>query len=155
MKKQSKSPASIEERRIGLSLITTIVMSAIYGVYVYNTYQVKGDSAETTTFWAGSILTFIFISVVVQIIMTIALHIMSAITRGTDKDLISDERDDAIELKGERISHNLFLIGFIASIVMLANGASTFTMLFTLLLSGLVSSTIGLMAQLFYYRRGF
>ena len=66
----------------------------------------------------------------------------------------ADELDKLIELKATRISHYVFVLGFLLSMGSLVMNISPSVMFSILILSGFVSELAGIITQLYLYRRG-
>jgi hypothetical protein len=94
------------------------------------------------------------VAIVAQIIIHIILAIFAKITTNEDLDTIDDERDKLIELKSIKISHYIFLAGFMTAMIWLAIGAQPGLMFILLFSSGFIASIIGEIAKLYYYRKG-
>jgi hypothetical protein len=81
--------------------------------------------------------------------------IINKIATNEDIPVISDERDKLIELKAVRISHWIFIFGFMLSMGSQAFGMQPWVMFITLVFSGFVASVISEIARIIYYRKGF
>ena len=67
---------------------------------------------------------------------------------------ITDERDKLIELKSIRISHWIFIFGFMLAMGSLALGMKPYVMFLTLISSGFLASLASEVAKIIYYRKG-
>lgn len=147
-----------QEKRIYVSLLTAIIVLAIYSNYMYDMYlagDFNGTDASAlvgqSTFWliGGSII----VSIIVQILFTIGYAI---VMRDSDiSEYKSDERDKQIELKAMQISFVIFSIGFIISMAFLAYGWLPYIIFLIITLSMFICNIAGDLVKLVYYRRGF
>ena len=105
-------------------------------------------------FWGKSFLWLIPIGIGVQIVIHILFAIGNRIVTQEDMPDITDERDKLIELKSIRISHWIFVFGFMLSMGSLAFGMKPYVMFITLLSSGFLASLTAEVAKIIYYRKG-
>jgi len=144
------------EKQIIVSLITSILILGLYSLYVFNKYiEGNPDILNDFKFWGKAFLILIPVSVIAQIIIHIVFAIVNKITTNEDIPTISDERDKLIELRAIRISHWLFLCGFLLSMGSQAIGMLPGVMFITLISSGFVASFASEIARIYYYRKGF
>ena len=68
---------------------------------------------------------------------------------------LSDERDQLIDLRANRISYAVFGVGFIISMVSLAVGMRPLVMFNLIIYALFGASIVGYITQLVLYRRGF
>lgn len=144
------------EKQILVSLITSVVILAAYSLFVYNRYI--SDNPEIINdfrFWGKAFLVLIPVSIVAQIVIHILFAIANKIATNEDIPSISDERDKLIELRTIRISHWLFLAGFLLAMGSQAVGMQPYVMFITLILSGFIASVVGEITRIYYYRKGF
>ena len=144
------------EKQILVSLITSVVILAAYSLYVYHRYiAVNPEIINDFRFWGKAFLVLIPVSIVAQIVIHILYAIANKVVTDEDIPTISDERDKLIELRTIRISHWLFLAGFLLAMGSQAAGMQPWVMFITLILSGFVASIVGEIARIYYYRKGF
>jgi hypothetical protein len=126
-----------------------------YVLYVYNR-QIAGnpDILNDFRFWGKSFLILIPVGIVAQIIIQIGFAIFMSATSKEEIDPIEDERDKLIELKAIKISHYLFLIGFMLAMGSLALGMKPWVMFVVLISSGFIASIVNEIARLYFYRKG-
>lgn len=143
-----------EKRSIGL-LISNLAVPAIYYSIVYSRFQAgELGRLNDTRMWAAIILLVIPIYIVANIIMMILVNIAHTIvTREEYKD-ITDEMDKIIELKSNRNSYIVFMIGFILALGSQYLRMGIHIMFLIFIASMLASGIIDIISQLFYYRRG-
>jgi hypothetical protein len=147
---------SYHEKRAIVNVLTSVLVMAIYSVYLYVRYLAGGgEFANDPVFWAKAFLVFIPISIVANIIVAIIFTIHYRLTAHEEEPSITDERDKLIELKGSRNALFVFSIGVVLSMVTLALGMPLYAMFITIIYSGLLSSVVDEMTQFVLYRRGF
>jgi len=144
-----------QEKQSIVSIIGSLLIIGFYTLYVYKN-QVAGDPEiiNDFQFWGKSFLWLIPIGIVVQIVIHILFAIGNRIVTQEDMPDITDERDKLIELKSIRISHWIFVVGFMLSMGSLAFGMKPSVMFITLLSSGFIASLASEVAKIFYYRKG-
>jgi hypothetical protein len=145
----------IKEKKILISLISSVLIMLFYALYVYNR-QIAGnpDILNDFRFWGKSFLIFIPVAIVAQIIIQIGFAIYISATSKEEIDPIEDERDKLIELKAIKISHYLFIIGFMLAMGSLALGMQPWVMFVVLISSGFVASVVNEITRLYFYRKG-
>lgn len=145
----------IKEKRILVSLIGSVLVFLFYALYVYNKHIAGSpEIINDFQFWGKAFLFMIPVAIVAQIIIHIILAIFAKITTNEDLDIIDDERDKLIELKSVKISHYIFLGGFMTAMIWLAIGAQPGLMFILIFSSGFIASTVSEIARLYYYRKG-
>ncbi|MBT3934579.1 MAG: hypothetical protein HOD63_07615 [Bacteroidetes bacterium] len=144
------------ERRILVSLVTTILVFVFYTFYIYKR-QVVGNPeiVNDLQFWGKTFMLMIPVAIVAQIIMHILFAIINKIMANEDEPKINDERDKLIELKALKLSHWIFAAGFILAMGSQALGMKVWVMFVTLVVSGLLSTMLEEIIKLYYYKRGF
>ena len=145
----------LKEKRILVSLIASVLIFAIYALYIYGK-RVAGnvEIINDFHFWGKSFLILIPIAIVTQIVIQIVFAIITKITTGEDCDPIEDERDKLIELKAIKISHYLFITGFALAMGSLTLRMQPWVMFVVLISSGFIASIVGEIVRLYFYRRG-
>ena len=130
-------------------------MIGIYSLYVYRNYiQADLELLNDFQFWGKSFLYLIPIGIVVQIVIHIVFAIANRIITQEDMPDFTDERDKLIELKSIRISHWIFIFGFMLAMGSLAMGMKPYVMFLTLISSGFLASLASEVAKIIYYRKG-
>lgn len=148
---------SFQEKKNIVSLFSTVLIFVIYMMYVfqqYEEYSLDATETEMFKFWGAVILILIPIAMVVKIINHIVFSIINTIVTKEKEPKFTDELDRLIILKATRNSHYVFVIGFAASMGSLVVDSSSSVMFIILLFSGFVSEVVGIMSQLYLYRRG-
>lgn len=144
-----------KEKQIIVSMISSLLILVIYSLYVYSKY-IKSNLAilDDFRFWGKAFFVLIAVSIVAQIVIHILFAIINKILTNEDMPSITDERDKLIELKSIRISHWVFILGFLSSMAALAFGLRPWTMFVILIASGFISGVVEGIAQIYYYRKG-
>ena len=146
---------SFQEKKNIVALLSTLVIFTLYCMVVFQRYQaVNLESTELFKFWGSAILILIPVSMVAKIITHIIFSIINTIATKEIEPKFSDELDKLIELKATTISHYVFVIGFLLAIGSLVINMPPTTMFIIFIFSGFVSEVIGILTQLYLYRRG-
>ena len=145
---------SFQEKRNIVNIFSSILISGIYWWYVFQTHHGENMSTdELLKFWSTSLLILIPVTIVAHIVIHIVFSITNTIAT-KEKEPVKDERDKLIELKSERISQYIFVLGFVLSMVALAMDKSVNVMFIVIIGSGIVSDVFGKLSQLYFYRKG-
>lgn len=144
-----------KEKQAIVSIIGSVLIIGIYSKYVYNNY-IDGDLEilNDFQFWGKSFLYLIPITIVAQIVIHIVFAIVNRIVTQEDMSDLTDERDKLIELKSIRISHWIFVFGFMMAMGSLAMGMKPYVMFLTLISFGFLASLASEVAKIIYYRKG-
>jgi hypothetical protein len=144
-----------KEKQILVTVITSFLIVAGYSYYVYLTQVVDNiQIIDDVKFWGKSFLILIPVALIGQIIVHIIFAIINKIVTNEDLDHRSDERDKLIELKTIRISHWVFVLGFLLAMSTLAFGMQIWVMFVVLLVSGFIASILSELMKIYYYRKG-
>ncbi len=143
------------EKQSIVSIIGSVLVIGFYSLYVYRNYiQTDMELLNDFQFWGKSFLYLIPVAIVVQIVIQILFAIANRIITREDIPDITDERDKLIELKSIRISHWIFILGFMLAMGSLAMGMKPYVMFLTLISSGFLASLASEVAKIIYYRTG-
>ncbi len=143
------------EKQSIVSIIGSVLVIVLYSLYVYRHYiQADMGLLNDFRFWGKSFLYLIPVAIVVQIVIQIVFAIVNRIVTQEDIPDITDERDRLIELKCIRISHWIFIIGFMLAMGALAAGMKPYVMFLTLISAGFLASLASEIAKIIYYRMG-
>jgi len=146
---------SYQEKRAIIFLICNLLSVGLYSLYLFNRYH---DTILSTpndfSFWGKSFLIFIPVSITVCIIIFIVFSIINKIVTNEDIPVITDELDRLIELKSIRISHWIFILGFLLAMGSQAIGMQPWVMFITLVASGFVASCVAEITKIYLYRKG-
>lgn len=153
------------------TLASMIVSTALYiGYIVYAIGKYQTDSGDIKS-WAISMLIFIGISIVAQIVIQILFHIGLAIgiavkeerngkgesdsaTRNLNSSMVEDEMDKLIKLKSDRVGYICAGIGFIVTLAAFAFGLSTVLAINILFGSFAVGTFIESGLNIYYFEKG-
>jgi uncharacterized membrane protein (DUF485 family) len=145
----------IKEKRIFISLVSSVLIMVFYAWYVYSRYIAGNlEILNDFRFWGKSFLILIPVAIGTQIIIQIVFAIYIHITSKEEIDPIEDERDKLIELKAIKISHYIFIVGFMLAMGSLALGWRPWMMFVILISSGFIASAVNEIARLYFYRKG-
>lgn len=145
----------IKEKKILVSLISSILILTIYTVYVFqNSVMVNPEILNDFSFWGKSFLILIPVSIAVQIVIQIIFTIFHALISPKETEALADERDKLIELKAIKIAHYIFITGFMLAMGVLAFDLQPWLMFVTLIASGFIAAVAYDFARLYFYRKG-
>lgn len=145
-----------KEKQVLISIISSVLIMGLYSFYVYDKYIAGNpEILNDFKFWGKAFLILIPVTIIAHIIIHIIFAIINKILTNEDIETISDERDKLIDLKALQISHWIFVAGFLLSMIALVIGLPPYTMFFTLIAAGFISSLVSEFAKLYYYRKGF
>src|SRR5665647_351304 len=126
-----------KEKQSIVSIIGSVLVIGFYSMYVYRNYiQADLELLNDFQFWGKSFIYLIPVTIVVQIVIQIVFAIANRIVTQEDMPDFTDERDKLIELKSIRISHWIFILGFMLAMGSLAMGMKPYVMFLTLISSG-------------------
>jgi hypothetical protein len=146
---------SYQERRAIVSFISTILISAIYSVYMVQRYPAGNlYSVDIFRFWGSFFLILIPVSILARIFIRILFNITNRIATKEKEPSIIDERDMLIGLKATRNAFYMFTFGFLLAMGALIIEMPPTSMFIILFCSGIVSEMVGDISQLYFYRRG-
>ena len=143
------------EKQSIVSIIGSVLVIGFYSLFIYRNYiQADMGLLNDFQFWGKSFLYLIPVAIVVQIVIQILFAIANRIITREDMPDITDERDKLIELKSIRISHWIFIAGFMLAMGTLAVGMKPYVMFITLISSGFLSSLASEVTKIIHYRKG-
>lgn len=144
-----------QEKQSIVSIIGSALVIGLYSLFIYRNYiQADLELLNDFQFWGKSFLYLIPVAIVVQIVIHIIFAIVNRIITQEDMPGFTDERDKLIELKSIRISHWIFILGFMLAMGSLAMGMKPYVMFLTLISSGFIASLASEVAKIIYYRKG-
>ena len=142
------------EKRLIMSILSSVLIFGSYSVYIYYKYiDGNPDILNDFKFWGKAFLILVPITIVAQIILHIIFFIINKIITDEDIPTITDERDKLIELKSIKISHWIFISGFLLAMSSQAIGMQPWVMIFTFFISGFIASIVSEIAQIYFYRK--
>jgi hypothetical protein len=144
-----------QEKNNIISMITSIIVSVPYLIFIFNKYQAENLALpEELKFWGAAILILIPLRIISEIIVYIVFAILNTIITGEDEVEITDERDNLIALKSTRNSYYMFIIGFVISLIAITVSSSPSAMFMILIITGVVSEFTDILSKIYYYRKG-
>jgi hypothetical protein len=156
---------SYQVKRSIVNIFSSIVLTGVYAVIIYNKYQVGDfDAYNIFKFWAVVILIFIPLSIVARIIIMIFFRIFNEIgttikneITGNDEEAhehIRDERDRLIDLKASRVSMVIFISGFLVALLTQLLNMDNHLFFISLIGFGLISDIVSEIKTIQYYNKG-
>lgn len=144
-----------QEKKSIVSLISAILIFVSYSAYKYVQYPEAGLAAtEAYRYWGSFVLVLTLVSIVAHIVISIVFNIVFRITTGEKEPAFADELDKLIELKANRNSFFVFILGFLLAMGSLAIDQPLQAMFMILIASGFISDVTGSLTKLYHYRRG-
>jgi len=144
-----------KEKRILVSVISTIIILGVYSLNVYYKYLAENpELINDFKFWGKNFLILIPIMIVAQIVIHIIFYIINRIVAKQDIPDITDERDKLIELKAIRVSHVTFCLGFVLAMGSQAIGMQPYVMFLTLIASCFIAGLAESITQIYFYSKG-
>ena len=144
-----------QEKKSIVSLISAIFIFTSFCLYMYPLYPEGGlDSPETFRYWGFFVLVLPVVSIVAHIVISIIFNILFRITTREKEPAFADELDKLIDLKANRISFFVFIIGFVIAMGSLIIDQRSQMMFIILIASGFISDVVGSFSKLYYYRKG-
>ena len=144
-----------KEKQVLVSLIASLIIIVFYSLWVYSKYiESNPGIINDLKFWGRSFIVLIPVAIITQIVIHILFAIINKIVTGEDLSDKDDERDKLIELKSLRVSHCVFVVGFMSAMGAVALGMELWVMFVTLIFSGFLSDLISSTVKIWYYRKG-
>lgn len=146
---------SLQQIRSIAFMITTTLVSALYVILVWSWYgESLARSPEDRALWAGVILVYIPVQVVVRILVHIVVAVIHA-ARGVKEPVdLEDEMDKAIDRKTTAIVCTLILLSLLAALGTQLIGWPLQALFLTIGGGIMLGSILGDLAMLVFYRRG-
>ena len=146
---------SFQQRQTIVSLLTTLLLAAIFFGYVLPRYPVGNPySAGVFHFWGVAVVVLIPVSIVVNIIVNIVFSIIYSMAVHEKVASFADERDRFIEARAFRITVYVFTFGFFLAMGSLVLNMPPSVMFIVLMGSGYVAGLAGNLSQLYLYGKG-
>jgi len=144
-----------QERQTIVSLLTTLLLAAIFFVYVLPRYPAGNPySAAVFHFWGVAVVMLIAVSIVANIAMSIVFSIVYSMATHEKAASFTDERDKFIEARAFRNAVYVFTCGFLLAMGSLVLDLPPSVMFIVLMGSGFVAVMVGYISQLYLYRKG-
>lgn len=147
---------TFQEKRTLVTLVSSVIIPAAYFGYLFHMHQEGSiDLVNNLRTWGIAVLILIPIQIGITILNHILFYIVNMIVTGKKESYNTDERDKLIELLATRNSYIGFMVGYLLAMVALVLGMPNYVMFIVLISSGMFSSIINGLTELFFYRRGF
>jgi hypothetical protein len=147
---------SQSESRTVAYLVSSLIAAILYFAYAVQQYQEGSfNSLTISRSWGIAVLVVIGVQIVLSIISAILASIGLAIKEREEVPELSDERDQLIELRANRISFSVFGVGFLIAMITLAADLVPLVMFNLIVFSLFAGAISGYVSQLYRYRRGF
>jgi len=144
-----------KERQSIVSLLTTTLVAVVFFVYVLPRYPTGNPySPAVFHFWGLAVVILIPVSIAANIAVSIAFSIVYSMATQEKTSLVSDERDQLIELRAIRNGLYVFAGGFSLAMGSLAIDMPPSVMFIIIMVSGYGSGLVSNLTQIFLYRRG-
>lgn len=144
-----------QEKKSIVSLISAILIFGIYCFYMYPRYPGGNlESTETFHYWGSFVLLLTLFSILAHIIISIIFNIVFRITTREKEPKFADELDKLIDLKANRNSFFVFIVGFLLAMGSLVIYQPSQLMFIILIISGFTSDVTGSITKFYHYRRG-
>jgi len=144
-----------QEKKSIVTLISSILIFAVYCLYMYPAYPVDAlDSKETFHYWGSFVLVLTLVSIAAHIVISIIFNIIFRMTTGEKEPNFADELDKRIDLLAFRNSFAVFIIGFLLAMGSLVMDQPSEMMFITLIVSGFLSDVTGSLSRLYHYKKG-
>ncbi|MBU8919309.1 hypothetical protein BGM25_25050 [Bacillus sp. FJAT-29953] len=144
-----------QEKKSIVSLISAILIFGTYCLYMYPRHPEGGlESLETFRYWGSFVLILTLLSIVAHIIISILFNILFRMTTGEKEPTFADELDKLIDLKANRNSFFVFILGFLLAMGSLVIFQPSQVMFMILIISGFISDVTGSVTKLYHYRKG-
>ena len=111
---------------------------------------------QVFTLWAVVIVASIVLTILGTILTSIVMMIIKMIRTQSEEppELIEDERDKLIHLRGDRVAYVVSGIVVFAAMLSYVLNQPALVMFSLLILAGILSEICGYIARLVYYRKG-
>jgi len=143
-----------QEKKSIVSMISAILIFVSYSLYMYPRFPSGGLESETFRYWGTFVLILTLISIVAHIIISIIFNIIFRITTKEKEPSFADELDKLIDLKANRNSFFVFIVGFLLAMGSLVIFQPSHVMFIILITSGFLSDVTGSITKLYHYRKG-
>ncbi|MBM7691707.1 magnesium-transporting ATPase (P-type) [Peribacillus deserti] len=144
-----------QEKKSIVTLISAILIFVSYCLYMYPQFPEWGlESTETFRFWGSFVLILTLVTIIAHIIISIIFNIIFRITTKEKEPSFADELDKLIELKANRNSFFVFIVGFLLAMGSLIIYQPSQVMFMILITSGFISDVTGSVTKLYHYRKG-
>ena len=146
---------SAHERQAIVSMLTTLLLAVFFVGYLLPRYPAGNPYApEVFHFWGLAFVILVPVSIVANIAVSIVFSIVHTMATREKASSFADERDRFIELQALRNALFAFTAGFSLAMGALAIGMPPSLMFIVLMSSGYGSGLVGIISQVYLYRKG-
>jgi hypothetical protein len=163
---------SYQEKRTIVTVLTGILILVAYCIYAFGKVSAGIEAAEDLKFWAFTMLLFIGIGIVANIIIQIVFHILLSIgiaikeqiqngsvnddeiEKNLELEMVEDEMDKLIGLKSMRVGFVVAGVGFVTALIALVTGYTPEVMMNIIFISFNAGSILEGITQIYYYKKG-
>lgn len=159
---------SYQEKRTIVSIISGVLLLAVYCIYAIGKYQLQANSLDDLKICGTTMLIFIGIGIAAMIVIQILFHIAlsigiaarekhcdeKAIEKEIGLTMVEDEMDKLIELKALKTGFIICGAGFVAALVSAVFNCPAAVVLNIMFLSFGLGSLVEGTLSLYYYRKG-
>lgn len=143
-----------QEKKSIVTLICTILIFGLFCIFMYPHFPERGIDTEVFRYWGSFVLILTVFSIVAHILISIIFNIVFRVTTGEKEPTFADELDKIIDLKANRISFFVFIIGFLLAMGSLVVYQPSQVMFIILITAGFISDVTGSVTKLYHYRKG-
>lgn len=143
-----------QEKKSIVTLICTILIFGSFCMFMYPQFPERGIDTEVFRYWGSFVLILTVFSIVAHILISIIFNIVFRVTTGEKEPTFADELDKIIDLKANRISFFVFIIGFLLAMGSLVVYQPSQVMFIILITAGFISDVTGSVTKLYHYRKG-
>jgi hypothetical protein len=144
-----------QQKRPLVFLTIDLLTFSIYFFIVLNKYEEYTSTLGELPFWGISILILIPLMIVSRIILYIIYSVFNtAITKKKEEKFLIDELGEIIKLKASRNFSTTFMLGFVATMILLSIGVSIPSMFKMFFFSIFASFIVQNISEYYYTKKG-
>jgi hypothetical protein len=149
-----KNITTQERRPLAFLMIDTITFS-VYFIILLNLYNEYATTMGELPFWGASFLILVPLIIASRIILYVLYSIFNtAITKKKEEIFLIDELGEIIKLKASRNFSTTFMIGFLATMLLLVIGISIPSMFKLFYLSLFSAFIVQNISEYYYTKKG-
>lgn len=144
-----------QEKRPLVFLTIDILTFSIYFYILLNICKEYSSSIGELSFWSTSILILIPLMILSRIILYVLYSILNTVTtKNKEEKFLVDELGEIIKLKATRNFSLAFMLGFVATMLLLSMGASIPSMFKMFLISIFSAFIVQNISEYYYTKKG-
>ena len=144
-----------QEKRPLVFLTIDILTFSLYFSVILNVYKEYTSAVGELAFWSTSILALIPLMILSRIILYVFYSIFNTVTtRKKEEKFLIDELGEIIRLKATRNFNTSFMLGFVATMILLSLGASIPLMFKMFLISIFSAFIVQNISEYYYTKKG-